>query len=177
MGTREHSSFLFHPGLPFDKVHPHFLGPEGSEIELRVKRKINFSRIIEVLDVKLRRSRIENSRTASTTSSRSARSHAPSTSSQARRKDSLAARNSQRCFLSNLAGLQYRVDFPEFRQEFLHMPPPAIDLPITFSTNIPSTDVLNCVNSVSGMTLATSDLPTQCGECRLVSEASTKPSA
>jgi hypothetical protein len=168
VGTREHSSFLFHPGLPFDKVHPHFLGPEGSEIELRVKRKINFSRIIEVVDVKLRRSRIENSRTASTTSSRSARSHAPSTpstSSQARRKDSLAARNSERCFWSNLVDkLQYRVDFPEFRQE-LH------------ATNIPSTDVLNCLNSVSGMTLATSDLPTQCGECRLVSEASTKPSA
>jgi hypothetical protein len=38
------------------------------------------------------------------------------------------------------------------------MPTPAIDLPITFSMNIPSTDVLNRFNSVSGMTLATSDL-------------------
>ena len=115
MGTREHSSFLLHPGLPFDKVHPHFLGPEGSEIELRVKRKINFSRIIEVFDVKLRRSRIENSRTASTTSSRSARSHAPSTSSQARRKNSLAARNSERCFLSNLVqGYNIELTFQNF---------------------------------------------------------------
>ena len=101
-GTLMYSFFLFHPGLPFDKVHPHFLGPEGSEIELRVKRKINSSRIIEVFDVKLRRCRIENSRPASTTSSRSARSHAPSTTSQARRKDSLAARNSERCFLVTL---------------------------------------------------------------------------